>query len=102
MFSTTSRYQGLPILRWTDRDGREVAYCARRFLPPGDAHALLLEHVVRDGERLDHITARYLDDPEQFWRICDANDAVSPFDLAIPGRRLRITLPQGIPGAIGA
>ena len=40
------------------------------------------------GDRLDLITARTLGDPEQFWRICDANDALDPDDLAEPGRRL--------------
>jgi hypothetical protein len=61
--------------------------------------ALLQEHVVMEGERLDNITAQYVGDPEQFWRICDANRAMRPDGLtATPGRRLRITLPEGIPG----
>jgi hypothetical protein len=55
---------------------------------------------VTQGERLDNITARYLDDPQQFWRICDANRAMRPGDLTAGiGRRLRITLPEGVPGA---
>ena len=40
-------------------------------------------------------TAQYLGDPEQFWRICDANDAMRPDDLtAEVGRRLLIPVAQ--------
>jgi hypothetical protein len=54
---------------------------------------------VTQGERLDIIAATYLGDPEQFWRICDANNAMRPDELTeTPGRQLRITLPEGIQG----
>jgi hypothetical protein len=54
---------------------------------------------VTQGDRLDNVTARYLGDPEAFWRICDANNAMRPNELTETiGRRLRITLPEGIPG----
>ena len=70
---------------------------------PGLPPMLLLEHVVTQGERLDNITAQYLDDPEQFWRVCDANRAMCPDELTEEvGRRLRITLPEGIPGTPNA
>ncbi|MGI9102235.1 MAG: LysM domain-containing protein [Terriglobales bacterium] len=98
MFSMNSRYFGLPVLRYETPDGRQIAYAARRFLPQPSAFALLMEHTVTRGERLDLITAKYLDDPEQFWRICDANAVMSPFELEKPGNSIRITLPQGIPG----
>jgi hypothetical protein len=99
MFSMGSRYYALPLLKWEAKDGSEVGYVSRRFLPSGNEFDLLLEHRVAEGERLDTITAQYLDDPEQFWRICDANEATSPFDLTDPvGRKIDITLPQGIPG----
>ena len=99
MFSLTSRYYGLPILKRKTKDGTEIAFVSRRFLPSGDEFDPLLEHHVTEGERLDTITAKYLDDPEQFWRIGDANEAMSPFELTDPvGQKIRITLPQGIPG----
>ena len=60
--------------------------------------ALLQEHVVTQGERLDNIAAQYLGDPEAYWRLCDANNAMRPEELTETiGRQLRITLPQGIP-----
>ena len=83
--------------------GETIVYLRRRFIPPPEGFALLQEHTVTQGERLDNIAARYLDDPEQFWRICDANVAMCPEELAETiGRRIRITLPEGIPGSTNA
>ena len=99
IFPPTSRYSGIEIARIEDSDGVVTVYLRRRFVPPPERFAQIGEHVVMQGERLDNITARYLDDPEQFWRICDANRAMRPDELTETlGRRLRITLPEGIPG----
>jgi hypothetical protein len=98
-FPPSSRYHESRVARLITADGREVAYLKRRLVPPPDNFALLQEHEVSEGERLDHIAARYLGDPEQFWRICDANGAMRPDELIEPvGRRIRITLPEHIPG----
>jgi hypothetical protein len=94
----TSRYHGLAINTLTRRDGREVAYFDRRFLPQQDRFVTLLEHTVGEGERLDHLAGEYLGDAEQFWRIADANNELDPAQLtAPPGRAVKITLPEGIP-----
>ncbi|HEX5724714.1 MAG TPA: hypothetical protein VFX98_04565, partial [Longimicrobiaceae bacterium] len=85
----------------TRADGRIVAYLRRRFVPPPERFALLHEHRVQQGERLDVLTARYLGDPEQFWRLCDANAALRPAELEEEGRTVRITLPAGVPGGLG-
>jgi hypothetical protein len=99
-FPPTSRYHGLETAVWEGPDGKQYRYVRRRFLPSPARFSLLQEHVVGEGERLDNIAARYLGDPEQFWRIADANNAMRPEELTQePGRRLRITLPEGIPGA---
>lgn len=98
-FPFTSRYHGLEVAEYENADGRTVVYLRRRFISPPERFALLQEHVVAQGERLDNITAQYLGDPEQFWRLCDANRALRPDELTeTVGRRLRITLPEGIPG----
>jgi hypothetical protein len=95
MFESTSRYHVLETATFTSPDGRVIAYKRRRFLPRGADLPLLVEVTVADGDRLDLITARTLGVPEQFWRVCDANDAMNPPDLtAEPGRRLRIPIPQ--------
>jgi len=99
LFAPTSRYASIETATIEDEEGRVTIYLRRRLLPRPERFALLREHVVTQGERLDNITALHLDDPEQFWRICDANRAMRPVDLtARIGRRLRITLPEGVPG----
>jgi hypothetical protein len=99
MFSLNSRYYGLATATLETADGKQIVYVRRRFVPPPENFALLVEHTVTEGERLDNITAQYLGDPEQFWRLCDANGAIRPEELVeTVGRRIRITLPEGIPG----
>lgn len=102
-FPPTSRYFGIETAKIKTPDGETVIYLRRRFLPPPESFDLLLEHSVVEDERLDNITAKYMDDPEVFWRIADANSAMRPEELTeTVGRRLRITLPQGIPGVTNA
>jgi hypothetical protein len=98
-FSPTSRYYSTETATYETADGKMIRYVRRRFIPQPDRFTLIQEHVVTQGDRLDNITARYLSDPEQFWRICDANTAMRPDELTEEiGRRIRITLPEGIPG----
>lgn len=93
--AANSRYANLPVLTRVGTDGRMVSYLARRILPAGSAQPLLLGVTVTQGERLDLIAARTLGDPLQAWRICDANDALDPFDLTDTlGRVLRVAVPQ--------
>jgi hypothetical protein len=99
-FPPTSRYADVEVVKLELADDRVIAYLRRRFLPAPEDFALLREHVVRAGERLDQIAAAHLGDPEQFWRIADANGAIAPEVLTdVVGRRLRITLPAGVPGS---
>jgi hypothetical protein len=98
-FPATSRYAATDTATYVAADGTRIVYLRRRFLPSPDRFELLQEHVVESGDRLDNVTALYLDDPEQFWRLCDANNATRPDELTdTVGRRLRITLPEGIAG----
>lgn len=101
-YPPTSRYAGVATRSFTSPDGASFNYLERRFLPQSDTLALLTQHRVALGDRLDNIAMEYLGDPLQFWQICDANDAVNPDDLtAIVGALLRITLPLGVPGKSG-
>jgi nucleoid-associated protein YgaU len=100
LFPPASRYHGIDTATLQRPGGSTVAYLRRRFVPAPEQLALLQEHTVTRGDRLDNIAANYIGDPEQFWRICDANRAMRPEELTeTPGRKLRITLPEGIPGA---
>jgi hypothetical protein len=95
MFDPTSRYYTKATATYTTPDGREITYVRRRFLPQGNDLPLLVEETVIDGDRLDLLTARTLGDPEQFWRVADANNAMNPFDLtAEPGSTVRVAVPQ--------
>jgi hypothetical protein len=98
-FLDTSRYRGLPLLRLRDRAGREIVYVARRWVPPPAAFATVGLYTVREGERIDVIADSQIGDPELYWRIADANAALAPDELtARVGRKLRITMPQGVAG----
>lgn len=97
MFDPESRYAELKTatLTVTESDGstRQIRYVLRRFLPNPENATVLTEHYVTQGERLDNITALYLDDPTQFWRLCDANNVMRPEELTDEiGRSIRITM----------
>jgi hypothetical protein len=95
MFGSTSRYYSLETATHKTLADKEVTYVKRRFLPEGKNMLLLVEVSVTQGDRLDNITASTLGDPEQFWRVCDANNAMNPTDLTTePGETLRVPIPQ--------
>ena len=94
-FAPSSRYYGVPLAAQSLPDGRTLVFVRRRFVPSPDRLATLQEHVVVGGERLDLIAAKYVGDPEQFWRVCDANGAIRPSELEVVGKRIRVTLPEG-------
>ena len=95
MFDHTSRYSAVKNTTLTTSDGRVIAYLMRRLLPQGDDMKVLVEVNVAEGDRLDLITSRTLGDPEQFWRVADANNAMNPFDLTTePGNTLRVPIPS--------
>ena len=100
LFIGTSRYYGLDTETLIRPDGAIVVYLKRRFLPSPDLFQLVQEHTVVQGERLDNIAAKFLGDPELFWRIADANGAMCPEALVqTVGRKLKITLPEGVAGS---
>ncbi|NTU83534.1 MAG: LysM domain-containing protein [Chloroflexales bacterium] len=98
-FQPNSRYRAVATAELVTPEGRTVVYLLRRFIPPPEVFALLHEREVGEGERVDTLAAAELGDPEQFWRIADANAALHPAELvAEVGRVLRITLPEGLQG----
>jgi len=98
LFPPNSRYQGIATGSLVTPSGQIVTYLRRRFVPGADLFAVIQQHSVAQGERLDTLAAAFLGDPELFWRLCDANGAMRPEELEVLGRVLSITLPQGIPG----
>lgn len=97
MLEGHGRYARLEKATHVLPDGRVVVYARRRLLPQGARLPLLAEVVPNGNERLDQLAGRVLGDPEMFWRICDANDAMSPSDVPLDGSRsLRIPFPEAI------
>jgi hypothetical protein len=98
MFETNSRYYGIPetSIVFNELEGGEhkIVYKRRRFLPPlAEDTGTFVEHIVTQGERLDNITARYIGDPTQFWRICDVNLILEPDELTDEiGRSIKIAI----------
>lgn len=98
-FSSSSRYYSIATTTMINNNGEEIVFLKRRFLPQPDNFYVLQQHTIKEGERLDNITNQYYGDPERFWQICDANNAMQPNELtAEPDTKINITLPEGIPG----
>jgi hypothetical protein len=86
-FDRNSRYvKYAKVYQTTDRRGRPVQALGPAEIPD---QRELGEHLRKDGQRLDHLAAHYLDDPTAFWRIAKINDAMSA-DVLIDRRRIRI------------
>jgi hypothetical protein len=97
-FPPTSRYYGVETALMQTPDGRTVIFLKRRLVPAPENFSVLQYHTVGQGERPDTIAAKYCGDPEQFWRLCDANRILMPNELIeTDGREVRITLPEGLP-----
>jgi len=74
IFDPGSRYAKLPTVLLVDGRGRTV-----EVVPPAlpQPLSLLGRHLRRQGERPDHLAARYLADPTAFWAIAWRNDAMT-------------------------
>lgn len=79
---------------------KEIKYKKRRVLPIVDTDynsdniPTLQEVTIKAGDRLDNISAATLGDPEQFWQICDYNNAMYPPDLTFElGKTLVVKAP---------
>lgn len=92
MFTKNSRYAKVENATAVDARGRTVTYKQTRFIAPAPARQ---GHIIAEGERLDHIAHYYYKDAGRFWRICDANAALWPADLAADvGRKINIPASQ--------
>lgn len=96
MTDPTSRYARTPIAQFALPDGRRVACLSPRLSPLGQS---LTPAAVIDAlplDRIDRLAARALADPRQFWRLCDANNAIDPITFGQgPGR---VIVPEPAPG----
>jgi hypothetical protein len=79
MFDPKSRYAKAATYRTRDVRGREVEAVA---VPDAPEQTLRGIHVHKDGERADHLAARYTADAAGYWRIAEINDAMTADALA--------------------
>jgi hypothetical protein len=91
MFFKGSRYEFVATDSITV-NGTTLKFKRVRFIPETPAQAAV---IVNPQERLDHIAYRVYTDPELFWRICDANSALSPPDLEETGLLLKVPPAEG-------
>jgi hypothetical protein len=78
MFDPKSRYAPVETYEVTDARGRKVRVVG---VPPRPTTGSIGTHVRKQGQRLDHLCYRYLDDPAGYWRIAELNDAMSAEQL---------------------
>jgi hypothetical protein len=75
MFDSKSRYAKAETYGVTDARGREVKVVAP---PPPPEQVQLGIHLLKQGERLDLLAAKYLNDPAGYWRIAEQNNVMLP------------------------
>jgi hypothetical protein len=99
MFDPQSRYAKVPTssleVKGADGKTRTVTYVRRRPMPLPHQGIVAASHFLVSGDRPDRLAARYLADPQAYWRLCDAEGAIEPDSITEPlGRRLDIRMPD--------
>jgi hypothetical protein len=93
IFDSKSRYNTrkphLQPYAAMDRRGRSVM--AIPMAEPG-LQAPIGNYIRKEGQRLDHLAAAFLNDSNGFWRIAELNGAVLP-DAVADAPRLKIPGP---------
>ena len=86
----SSRYGNtLSFLQTGDQPLRFAGIRPRRI----SAATGVLEHIVREGDRLDLLALHYYNDSRRWWRIVDANpDIIYGHDLVMQGQEGNIIL----------
>ena len=74
-----SRYVNASTYKATDQRGRKVLALTVADKP---VQTLLGEHLLKEGQRLDHLANFYIEDANGFWRISELNEAMLPDQLA--------------------
>jgi hypothetical protein len=89
MFTDKSRYKNVVQYEVTDHRGRTVKVVAAPAVP---LQTIKGYHLLKQGQRTDHLASLYLNDAAGFWRIAEANDSMLPealseqSEIAIPNK----------------
>ena len=83
-----SRYAKTAVINPPDTTGENPRSLAARVMPKTSG---AFEYTVMEGERLDQLAARFYSEPKKYWLLLDANpEPLNPFELLVPGRRIKI------------
>jgi hypothetical protein len=96
---TTSRYQTVGTATLVSRNGDQIPYLLRRFLPMVDESAPARLHLVSAAElgRPDLVAAIELNQDELSWVLADANPVMRPSELCErAGQVVRIPQSSGL------
>jgi hypothetical protein len=89
------RYAKAEVRTRMGRNGKEVTYLARRFLPDPDALTIAGVVAAEPGDRIDLFSARVQGVSTAWWRIADAHRLLHPQSLEEPQlQRLKVPLPE--------
>jgi nucleoid-associated protein YgaU len=88
MFFKGSRYERVKDYVALDARGNRNRVKRTRRIPQQPKKAVT--YIVKEGDRLDLLAYTYYGDPTKFWLICDANQAMFPTDLLVPGKKIII------------
>ena len=95
MFDQRSRYRDTENAEHVTATGQVIVYRRRRILPRVEDMNMRGAATPIANERLDHLAARTLGDPLQYWQLCDANPVMNPRELLDEqGRMIKIPQPQ--------
>jgi hypothetical protein len=90
MFDDASRYKNVEQYEQKDKRGRTVKVVA---VPAAPLQSLLGFHLLKSGQRADHLAGRYLNNAAGFWRIASINDVMlaetlsEMNEIAIPNKK---------------
>ena len=87
MIDRKSRYRTTPIVTVTDEYGTTLRLIGLRETPDATS---VLSLTPTDTDRLDLLAWRFYRDATRFWRLCDAQSHVDPFDALVPGEPMPI------------
>jgi hypothetical protein len=90
MFDKKSRYANLDTYEVTDHRGRTVTVVP---VPEAPEEEAIGYHLLKQGQRVDHLAKKYLDNPAGFWRISELNDVMLPETLT---EAQEIAIPQKV------
>lgn len=90
MFDDASRYKNVEQYEQIDKRGRTVKVVA---VPASPLQTVLGFHLLKRGQKTDHLAGRYLNNAAGFWRIASINEVMLAEtlselnEIAIPNKK---------------